>query len=377
MSAFSAGRTREVIIIIKSIFLTFSASQIWGKVWPILIAVFFFGLIIFIHELGHFITAKLSKIQVNEFAIGMGPTLFKFKKKETIYALRLLPIGGFVSMEGEDEDSDCDGAFNKKPIWKRMLVVAAGAIMNLLLGILILSIFLSLSPNLGSTTVSGFYENATSNQSGLQLGDEIISINGMSVLTNLDISVGMMRDSDGVMSFVVRREGEKVDLPEVKFSTQVIESRRVTTHDFTILPKEKNFGSVFVESCKWTYSVARLVWLSLFDIITGQYGLNELSGPVGTVAIVGESAAQSFQSRQNFQNLLMLMAFITINVGVFNLIPIPALDGGRLFFLLIELIIRKPLNRKYEGIVNTVGFILLLGFMALVTMGDIIKLIKG
>lgn len=366
-----------MIIIIKPILMAFPISQIWDKIWPILIAIFFFGIIIFVHELGHFITAKLSKIQVNEFALGMGPALFKFKKKETVYAMRLLPIGGFVSMEGEDEDSECDGAFNKKPVWKRMLVVAAGALMNLLLGIIILSVFLSMSPRLGTTTVSDFHENATSNQSGLQVGDEILSINGMSVLTNLDISVGMMRDGDGVMDFTVRRNGEKLELKNVKFSTQVIEGRKVTVHDFFIFSKEKTFGTVFVDSFKWTYSVARLVWLSLFDIITGQFGLNELSGPVGTVAIVGESAAQGFQSRQNFLDLLMLMAFITINVGVFNLIPIPALDGGRLFFLLIELIIRKPLNRKYEGMVNTVGFILLLGFMALVTMGDIIKLVKG
>lgn len=366
-----------MIIIIKPILLSVSLSQIWGKVWPILIAIFFFGIIILVHEFGHFICAKLSKVSVNEFAIGMGPTLFKFKKKETTYALRLLPIGGFVSMEGEDEDSESDGAFNNKPVWKRMIIVAAGAIMNLLLGLIILSVFLSLKPVLGTTTVSGFSEDATSVQTGLQVGDEILSINGMSVLTHMDISIGMTRDGDGIMDFTVKRNGEKVELSDVKFSTRNIEGRQITVHDFTVLPAEKSVGTVIGQSFKWTYSVARLVWLSLFDMITGQYGLNELSGPVGTVALVGESAAQGFQSRQNFQDLLMLMAFITINVGVFNLIPIPALDGGRLFFLLIELIIRKPLNRKYEGIVNTIGLLLLFGLMALVTMGDIVKLIKG
>lgn len=365
------------MIIIKPILLAVSFSEIWGKVWPILIAIFFFGVIILVHEFGHFICAKLSKVSVNEFAIGMGPTLFKFKKKETVYALRLLPIGGFVSMEGEDEDSEAEGAFNNKPIWKRMIIVAAGAIMNLLLGLVILSILLSMKPLLGTTTVSGFYDNATSAQAGLQVGDKILSINGMSVLTTMDITVGMMRDGDGVMDFTVRRNGEKIELPDVKFSTQTVEGRQITVHDFTIFPAEKTFGEVIGQSFKWTYSVARLVWLSLFDIITGQYGLNELSGPVGTVALVGESAAQGFQSQQNFMDLLMLMAFITINIGVFNLIPIPALDGGRLFFLLIELIIRKPINRKYENLINTIGLFLLFGLMALVTMGDIAKLIKG
>lgn len=366
-----------MIVIIEPVSLAISVSQIWGKVWPILVAIFFFGLIIFVHELGHFITAKLSKVRVNEFAIGMGPTLFKIQKKETVYALRLLPIGGFVSMEGEDEESDAEGAFNQKPIWKRMIIVTAGAFMNLLLGILILSIFLSMQPVLGTTQISKFYEGAASEQTGLQIGDEILSINGMSVLTTFDISVGMMRDQDGVMDFTVRRNGEKVELQNVNFSTQEVEGRRITVHDFYILPAEKNVGTVIGGAFKWTFSVARLVWLSLFDLITGQYGFNELSGPVGTVALVGESAAQGFQSSEGFLNLLMLMAFITINVGVFNLLPIPALDGGRLFFLFIELVIRKPLNRKYEGMVNAIGLILLLGFMALVTMGDIIKLVKG
>lgn len=366
-----------MIFILDSIFMSISISQIWGKVWPILVAILFFGLIIFIHELGHFITAKLSKVRVNEFALGMGPTLVKFQGKETTYALRLFPIGGFVSMEGEDEESESEGSFNKKPIWKRMIIVAAGAIMNLLLGIVILSIFLTMQPLLTTTTVSDFYENATSAKTGLQVGDEIVSINGMTVLTTYDISVGMMRDKDGVMDFVVKRDGKNVNLPNVTFTTEVKEGHTITVHDFYVQPEQKNFFTVVGGSVRWSMSVARLVWLSLFDIITGQYGFNELAGPVGTVAIVGESAVNGFRSWEGLMDMLMLMAFITINVGVFNLLPIPALDGGRLFFLLIELVRNKPLNRKYEGMVNAAGLFLLLGFMALVTFGDIIKLFKG
>lgn len=361
----------------NSVLMSFSFPQIWGKVWPILIAILFFGLIIFVHELGHFITAKLSKVRVNEFALGMGPTILKHQGKETTYALRLFPIGGFVSMEGEDEDSNAEGAFNQKPIWKRAIILAAGAMMNLLLGFVILCIYLSMQPMLTTTTVNRFYENATSMQTGLQEGDEIVSINGMTVLTTYDISIGMMRDSDGVMDFVVKRNGENVNLSNVTFSTKEIEGHTVTIHDFLVKPMPKNFFTVVSEAAKNSLSIARLVWLSLYDIITGQYGFSELSGPVGTVAIVGESAAGGFKSWDGLMDMLMLMAFITINVGVFNLLPIPAMDGGRLFFLLIELIRNKPLNRKYESMVNAAGLILLLGFMALVTCSDIFKLFKG
>lgn len=366
-----------MIFILNSILMSFSFSQIWGKVWPILIAILFFGLIIFIHEFGHFITAKLSKVRVNEFAIGMGPTIFKHQGKETTYALRLFPIGGFVSMEGEDEECESESSFNKKPIWKRMIIVAAGAVMNLLLGLVILGIYLSMQPVLTTNIVDGFRENATSSKTGLQIGDEIVSINGMSVLTTYDISVGMMRDKDGLIDFVVKRDGKNIRLENVQFTTGEIEGHKITVHDFYVKPMNKTFFSVVGESVKYSLSVARIVWLSLFDIITGQYGFNELSGPVGTVAIVGESASNGFQSWDGFMDMLMLMAFVTINIGVFNLLPIPALDGGRLFFLLIELVRNKPLNRKYEGMVNAAGLFILLGFVALVTFSDIVKLFKG
>lgn len=175
-----------------------SAAQIWGKAWPILIAVLFFGLLIFFHELGHFTFAKIFKVKVNEFAMGMGPTLFKFKKGETKYALRLFPIGGFVSMEGEDEDSENENAFCNKPAWQRFIIVAAGGLINLLMGVIIVAIMLSTSEFVGTPVVNYFAENAVSSQYGLQAKDRILEIDGRKVYSDMDVGFLMSRSDDGV-----------------------------------------------------------------------------------------------------------------------------------------------------------------------------------
>ena len=194
-----------------------SAAQIWGKAWPILIAVLFFGLLIFFHELGHFTFAKIFKVKVNEFAMGMGPTLFKFKKGETKYALRLFPIGGFVSMEGEDENSENENAFCNKPAWQRFIIVAAGGLINLLMGVIIVAIMLSTSEFVGTPVVNYFAENAVSSQYGLQAKDRILEIDGRKVYSDMDVGFLMSRSDDGVYDFVVKRDGKKVELNGVKF----------------------------------------------------------------------------------------------------------------------------------------------------------------
>ena len=202
-----------------------SASSIWGTVWPILAAIFFFGVVIFIHELGHFTVAKLSGIRVNEFAIGMGPKLFSFGKGETQYSLRLIPMGGYVQMEGEDEASEDARAFNKKPVWKRFLVVVAGAVMNILLGLALVSVLLTQQELVGTTQIAGFHENAASQASGLQAGDVITRINGTSVWSDRDISFLMARDQDGVIDFTVERDGDTV----------VTDTYTLTSDDFSVL----------------------------------------------------------------------------------------------------------------------------------------------
>lgn len=354
-----------------------TAAGVWSKVWTIAVAILFFGVIIMIHECGHFLFAKLFKVKVNEFSLGMGPALFKRKKGETQYAVRAFPIGGYVSMEGEDQESDAEGAFNKKPVWQKMIIVAAGAIMNLILGLIILCIMLSTSGELiGTNTVKSFYDDAVSAQYGLQAGDKFLEIDGHHVWSEKDLSFLMSRSQDGVFDFVVERDGQKVTLNDVHFATEEIEGITVIRYDFVIIGETPGFLNVLKNSFTQSASIVRMVWLSLFDIVTGRYGVSELAGPVGTMDIIADITATAASSG-NAGNLLMIMAFITINIGVANLLPLPALDGGRLFFLLIEAVRRKPINPKYEGYVHAVGLALLLLLMVFVTYNDIVRIVKG
>ena len=345
--------------------------------WPFLVAILFFGLLISIHELGHFTFAKLFKVKVNEFALGMGPAIFKKKKGETTYALRLLPIGGYVSMEGEDEESADENAFGNKKVWQKFIIVAAGAIMNLILGVVIVATCLSMDELVGTTQILTFQENAISQQTGLQEGDQLLEIDGHKVFSDMDISFLMTRSDDGVFDMTVRRDGKKVELEGVTFQTQKQDGYTLITYDFVILGKETTFLNVLTTAVKQTASIARLVWLSLFDLITGKFGLADLSGPVGTVNILADVTSSAVESRENLISALTLMSFVSINIGVFNLLPLPALDGGRLFFLVIEGIRRKPINPKYEGYIHGAGLALLLLLMVAVTFNDIVNLIRN
>ncbi len=353
-----------------------SLAAIWGKTWKILLAILFFGIIVMIHECGHFATAKLFKVKVNEFAIGMGPALFKKKKGETLYALRLFPIGGFVSMEGEDEESEDERAFNKQKVWKRIIIVAAGAIMNIILGLVIVAVMLSTSGDLiGTNTIHSFTENAVSEQNGLKVGDKFLKIDGHRLYSDMDLMFLLSRSEDGKYDLVVERDGEKVELDGLQFETHEVEGVTVITYDFVIVGEEPNFLNILKNTFTQSASIVRLVRLSLFDLITGRYGLSDLSGPVGTINIIVD-ATEEATTGGDWYTVLLMMALITINIGVFNLLPLPALDGGRLLFMFIELIRRKPVKPKYEGIIHGVGLALLLVLMVVVTFSDIMKLVK-
>ncbi len=372
--------SQEKLSEVIKILLEITASAVLSKVWTIALAILFFGVIIIIHEFGHFICAKLFKVRVNEFSIGMGPAIFKKQKGETQYSLRALPIGGYVSMEGEDEESEDERAFNKKKVWQRIIIVVAGATMNLILGLVIMAITLSASTDLiGTNTIKEFYPTAVSNQQGgLKEGDKFLKIDGHAVWSERDLSFLMSRSDNGIFDFVVERDGEKVELNNVAFKTEDVEynGKTVTmiTYDFVIVGEKPTFKNVFVNSFTQSASIVRTVWLSLFDVVTGRYGMSELAGPVGTVDIIAD-VAQSAAEEHNFEQLLFIMALITINIGVANLLPLPALDGGRLMFLIIEGIRRKPVNRKYEGYIHAAGLALLLLLMVFVTYNDIVRII--
>lgn len=374
----------------------------------ILAALFIFGIIIMVHEWGHFLVAKWMKVRVNEFAIGMGPKLISWGKGETQYSLRLFPIGGFCAMEGEDDGAPTpaamggnadrsekehagdsvgeSGSFAEKPVWRRVLIVVAGATMNLVLGFLVLLCTFAFCQKkadngkvyFNSTTIAELPETSPAYETGLRVGDTVLRVNGKRIATDMDLSMLMQSDEDGVLSMVVRRDGEKLTLPAVQFrlATDEETGTRYLIYDFKVQGVERNVWTTVKQVGKMEYSMTVMVWRSLGDLLSGRYGLNDLSGPVGTVDYIGDAVSQAV-SLDGWRTLLTMIALITINVGVFNLLPLPALDGGRLLFLIIEGVTRKRIPAKYEGIVHFIGLLLLFALMIVVTFSDIRKLITG
>ena len=338
----------------------------------ILIAIIVFGVIIVIHEWGHFIAARLSGVKVNEFAIGMGPALFKIHGKNTMFSLRLLPIGGYCAMEGEDTTSSDDGAFCSKPPIKRLFITAAGAVMNIILGFIIAIIVTAINGRIVTNQVTYFTDDAVSSSSGLQLDDVILKINGKKIFTANDIVYQLRNDVDGVVDMVVLRNGEKVKLDAVRFdlSLNTETGKQVINIDFKVKANDCTIANIIPYSFKRTVTTARLIWISLIDMISGKYGFNDIQGPVGIVTAIGEA------SEQSFSDLLDFMMLITVNVGIFNLLPLPALDGGRLVFIIVEMIRRKPVPPEKEGLVHFIGFAALMLLMVAVTFNDIVRLIK-
>ena len=348
-----------------------SFVSVLNNIWPYVVAVLVFIVLIIIHEFGHFIAAKLMGVRVNEFAVGFGPKLFSKQKGETTYKINLIPLGGYCAMEGEDEDSTDERAFCKKAAWRRFIIVIAGAVFNLILGVVLVAVSLAPGKYFATTTVAKFSDDAVSANSGLKVGDQILRVDTRKIYTTYDLSYAFTGISDGVVDITVLRDGQKTELNDVKFATQSVEGIDYIAVDFWVEPEEKTFLNYIKQTAKTTVSYARVVWFSLIDLIGGRFGLNAVSGPVGVTAAIGSAA------KANLLNLIPIMALITINLGIFNLLPIPALDGGRLLFILFEMIFKKPVPPKFEGVVHTVGFVLLFGFMILVTFKDIWKLIAG
>ena len=290
-----------------------------ATIWSILLAILIFGCIIAIHEFGHFIAAKRNGIQVNEFAIGMGPKIFRFQKGETLYSLRLFPVGGFCSMEGEDAESKNARAFDQKPVWRRMIVVLAGAFMNLVLGFVLLIATTCSDPYLISNTIHGFHKQATSNTCGLQAGDTIVSLNGSHIFTITDLQYKLSNESGEPFTVVVERDGKKVKLQDVTFRDQ----ENNDWLDFSLEPQQKTVFHVLSYAAKDTVATGKLIWMSLTELVTGKYGIQDLSGPVGTVEVISNAATAGATAAERISSVLHLTIFITINVGIFNLLPIP------------------------------------------------------
>ena len=355
----------------------------------ILLGIFMFGIIIFIHELGHFMFAKLFKVGINEFAIGMGPKILSKKGNDGVdYSLRLIPMGGFVSMVGEDEEVPAemaDKALNKKPVWQRMIIVAAGAVMNMVLGVVLMAVIVAFSKaDIYSTTVDGFnvyysdidkvvvedvwYRRGT-DEVLLRKGDRILKIGDRKINVRDDFIYEVMFLGDETVDVTVMRDGTKTVIEDVLFESRIESGITLGIAGFIQTTKlEKTFLEIVKQAFCRSFASARMIWDSLINTVKGEYGTESLSGPVGIVEQVEETAKYGWDS------LALMVVIITLNLGIVNLLPLPALDGGRLFFMFIELIRGKPINPKYEGYVHAIGIMLLFALMIFVTYNDIVRI---
>ncbi len=325
-------------------------------------------MLITVHEFGHFAVAKLCGVQVNEFSIGMGPAVWKRQGKSTLFSLRILPLGGYCALEGEDGGEEKPGAFGYQPMWRRAAVLAAGSAMNLILGLVISICLAAGAEALVSNTVALFQPAALSEESGLMAGDVITKIGGKDIHIGTDIGYALVDAGGKPVDVEVRRGGEKLLLEGVRFPSEEVSGMTVSRADFYLLREDKNPVTVLKHGVLKAGSFCGLVWDSIVKLVTGDVGLDQLSGPVGTTAAIGEAASQGFET------LMMFTMFISINLGIFNLLPLPALDGGRLLLLAVEKLRGKKLSPKVEGAISFVGFSLLMLLMLYVTAGDIFRL---
>ena len=335
-------------------------------------AVVIFGGIILFHEFGHFIVAKKSGITVFEFAIGMGPAIYKKEINGTLYSLRAIPIGGYVLLEGEDdaEESFSEGSFSQKPLLNRLAVMAAGSFNNLVLGYLLLLILTIMNGYVGTTYVAVFEEGSVSSQT-LMLGDKITHMNGHRVRTSNDITYEFIRDEDGLIDMKIIREGVSVELEPIQFKMQHLEDGvSMIDMDFKVAAVPAKVLDYIVYPVNWGMSIVKQVWGSFTDIITGRYSVNQLSGPVGVVNAIGEA------SKMGIKSLIMMAAFLTINIGIFNLLPFPVLDGGKIVINIFEDLFKVKINRKVLEIIMTVSILLLIVLMVYVTMNDVYRLFQ-
>lgn len=327
-----------------------------------ILAILLFCIMIFPHELGHFIAAKKMGVKVNEFAFGMGPTIWKKQKGETLHSIRLLPIGGFCAMEGEDEDSDEPRAFSNKKPCQKIIILAAGSFMNVLCAVLIMSLVVGII-GFTTTTVEQVSENSPAYEAGIVSGDKIKSIAGNDINRWEDISEAIIESEGSEISVVVERDGKETSL---KLTPEVNKDGRYVigiTSDLSHNP----FKAV-VEGSKATWNMTVAMFDTLGQLFTGKVGADNLSGPVGMVKMVSET------SQYGLSYYGFLTALICLNLAIINMLPLPALDGGRIIFVLYTMITGKQVSQKVEGTIHLVGLALLFTLMIYVTFNDVTRI---
>ena len=346
-----------------------------STVLTIIAAILIFGVIIFVHEFGHFIAARIFGVKVNEFAIGMGPAIYKKQGKNTLYSVRAIPMGGFCAMEGEDEEKPDDpGALNSKKPWQRIIILAAGAAMNLLLGFIVVTVIVIISGSangfIASTTVESVYEECDAARF-LQPGDKIVAVNGTKVNIHRDLTFEMEMNGGSECELKFRRDGKTYTEKFTPMQSTYADGSSRYAVGVIIKQNPVNPLTVIHEGFFQTIWMVKLVFVSLGMLFTGEAAVSDLSGPVGVVSAMNTAA------KYGLMDLIFLAGFLAVNIGVMNLLPLPALDGGRIFFVLIEIIFRKPVPRDKEGYVHFIGFILLIGLMLYATWNDVVRIITG
>lgn len=348
----------------------------------IVVGILIFGVLIAVHELGHFLAAKACGVRVNELAIGMGPVLWKKEKGETIYSLRACPFGGFCAMEGEEEDSDDPRGLNNKGFWQKFIIFAAGAAMNFVAGLLIMVVLYAGAQAFYMPQITDFAPDCPlEGEKGLQIGDTLLKIDGERVYTYSDVSMLFGFNDTGRFDLVVERDGRKVVLEDFPMELRTYADQQgndYTGYGLYFGAQEATVGLRLKMAWNSTLNFVRTVRLSLKMMLTGEVGVGELSGPVGIVDTMNQVGQQSESIGAGLENIIYLGALIAVNLAVMNLLPLPALDGGKIFFLVLGRItmalFKKKIPEKWENYVHYAGLILLLGLMVLVTFKDIWKL---
>jgi len=357
----------------------------------ILVAIIMIGILIALHEFGHFAAAKLCGVKVNEFAIGMGPQILHKRRGETDYSFRLFPIGGFCAMEGEEEGASPDPrAFPNRPWWQRLVILLAGVAMNFLTGALILLCLNAGAERFYEPVVSGFTEGSRAAVQGLQVGDRIWAVDGHRTYLVEDVSLYLSRatgqGAELRADLTVERDGEKLDFAGFELSTWSDEDGTYAGLGIETTVVPGSLGTLTRHTWYQSIDYVRMVWLSLGDLLSGSVGVRDMSGIVGMVDMMSQAGEQGAQAAvEDHQpallgavlNILSFVAFISINLAVMNLLPIPALDGGQVLLMAVNgalLKIRgRKLDPKYQNWVTAAGFICLLLLVLVVNVSDILK----
>ena len=356
------------------------------KLIYILAAILIFGLLIAVHEFGHFITAKLCGVRVNEFSIGMGPLIWHKEKGETLYSFRAFPVGGFCAMEGEDEDTGDERSFVRQGFFKKFLILAAGSLMNFLSGVLILLVLYSSATAFMVDTVAGLApEFERTGENGLMEGDRFYKVDGYRTYVSGDARLFLSYADDSVDIEVIR-DSRHIVLEDVRRQTYTsMDGTPYTGFGVYVVPEAipANLGVKLQYTWYQAIDFVQTVWFSLAQLVTGGAGMEDMSGPVGivsTITQVGTEAQESGGVLDALRSILYFGALLAVNLAVMNLLPIPALDGGRIFFLLIDaialLLFKRTVPEKYQAFVNTAGFVLLMGFMLLITFKDVFQILR-